>query len=206
MAAEMSKLLNDLTRVPDIIGGLGLCIATAQKAFDLEYMQNIEKLLFLTKALLGRQDSDGKPLGEDTEAFKKITQSEALFKELLIALAPPRYQYTETTLSVKLDLAQTMDKTVSGGLGVGYQGIAINAAFTVGYGYDYRAAAECRTVIHAIPADRTVFEPLLNQAKQLSDKTLALPERSEIDQKLFDQTFRIFEKLVEIKPPQEPPK
>ncbi|MFC1822086.1 hypothetical protein ACFL9T_05215 [Thermodesulfobacteriota bacterium] len=198
---QTSRLINDLTKVPHIVGALGLSIAAAQKAFNLDYMDNIERLLFMTKALLGRKKTDGSNIDEGSEEDKKIAEFEALFKDLLSSLAPPRYQYTETTLAVKLDLAQTMDMGVSIGLGVGFQGIAINAAFTIGYGYDYRAAAECRTVIHAIPADKTVFDPLMNRAATVNDKVLALPERSEVDQKIIDQAYKIFEKLIGFEPP-----
>jgi hypothetical protein len=182
---------------------LGLCIAAAQKAFNLDYLDNVEKLLFMTKALLGRKNSDGKDIEKGNPEDKKIDQFEALFKDLLTTLAPPRYQYTETTLAVRLDLAQTMDLSADVGLGVGFQGISINAAFAIGYGYDYRAAAECRTVIHAIPADKTVFEALMNRAANINDKVLELPNRAEVDQKIIEQAYSIFDKLIGFKPPKE---
>lgn len=203
MPTQASKLIKDLTKVPHIVGGLGLSIAAAQKAFNLDYMNNIERLLFMTKALLGRKSTDGTDIDEGTPEDEKIAEFEALFKDLLSSLAPSRYQYTETTLAVKLDLAQTMDMSADIGLGVGYQGIAINAAFTIGYGYDYRAAAECRTVIHAIPADKTVFDPLMNRAATINDKVLDLPDRTEVDQQIVEKSYSIFEKLIGFKPPNE---
>lgn len=203
MTTQANRLIEDLTKVPHIVGGLGLSIAAAQKAFNLDYLNNIEKLLFMTKALLGRNNTDGSDIADGSSEDEKIAQFEGLFKHLLSSLAPPRYQYTETTFTVRIDLAQTMDMSADIGLGVGFQGISVNAAFAVGYGYDYRAAAECRTVIHAIPADKTVFEPLMNRAKEINNKVLDLPDRAEVDQKIVEQAYRIFEKLIGFKPPNE---
>lgn len=205
----VTKLIEDLSHVPNIIGALGLSIAAAQKAFNADYLDGIERILVMAQQLLGERNAAGTALSDDEkvrlEAFKD------LFKSLLVTIAPPRYQFTETTLTVKLDLAQTMKVGGTVGLGVGYGGIALNAALTVGFGYDYRAAAECRTVIHAVHADDKTLTALLDRAKEFGNQTLALPERSTIDQKLIDQTGAIFEKVIGAKPPEiatkkEPPK
>jgi hypothetical protein len=184
--ADTSKLIRDLNSVPNIIGTLGLSIAAAQKAFNHDYLSNVEQLLGLAKAM--------SPPGASPEEFR------ALLKDLLASCAPSRYQFTETTLAVKLDLAQSMDTSTSVGLGIGYGGVALNAAFTIGYGYDYQAAAECRATIHAIPADQTVFKPLLDRAANISDKALAVPARSEVDKAIYDRNAAIFEKLFAQKP------
>lgn len=189
---QTSKLIQDLTKVPNIVGGLGLSIAAAQKAFNLDYIENVERILALAKSLLGGKDENG----EDVD----ISKFEALFTDLLVAVAPPRYQYSETTLGVRLDLAQTFDLAGDVGLGFGMQGISINAAFSIGYGYDYRAAAECRTVIHAIPADNTVFQPLLERAKELNERALTLPAQSQVDRAIIDQAATTFEKALGVKP------
>lgn len=194
-----TKLIEDLSHVPNIIGGLGLSIAGAQKAFNADYLDGIERILVMAQQILGERKAGGGALSDDEKA--RLDAFRDLFKSLLIAVAPPRYQFTETTLTVKLDLAQTMKVVGNVGLGVGYGGIALNAALTVGFGYDYRAAAECRTVIHAVHADDKTFTALLDRAKELGNKDLALPERSTIDQKLIDQTGVIFEKVIGTKPP-----
>jgi hypothetical protein len=200
-----SKLIGDLTRVPNIVGALGLSIAAAQKLFNADYLENVERILAMTLRLAGAKKA-GAAAGETaplTPAEQaKHDEFAALFKELLTQLAPPRYQYTETTLSVKLDLAQTMDLNATVGLGLGFGGVAVNAALTVGYGYDYRAAAECKSVIHAIPADQTVWKDLLARAGKLGDSTLSLPPQSQIEQSMLATTERIYLKLVEAKPPQ----
>jgi hypothetical protein len=183
---KVSDLINDLSSVPNIIGNLGLSIAAAQKAFNLDYLENIERIFGLVRATLG---APAQP-----DAMVPIIQ------DMLKAVAPARYQLSETTLAVKLDLAQTLESSASAGLGVGYGAVTLNAAFTIGYSYDYRAAAECHTVIHAIPADQAVFQKLLDRSKELNDKTLELLPKAPIDQALWDQTTKMVEKLTGVKP------
>ena len=81
--------------------------------YTLDYLDNIERILALTNILLGEQvlDDDGFAVDMDEEQKKKLDYFRDFFMELLIQLAPPRYQYTETTLAVKLDLAQSFDAT-----------------------------------------------------------------------------------------------
>jgi hypothetical protein len=201
-----SKLIEDLNHVPNIIGALGLSIAAAQRAFDANYLDGIERVMALAKMVLcpeAAQGSTGVPAPTDSNS--------AILKDLITALAPSRYQYTETTLSVRLDLAQHFEGSAEGGLGVNLGAVSVNAAFTVGYAFDYRAAAECRTVIHAIPFDTNTREALLKRAETLSSSSLALPDRSKVDEKLIEQTGRIFEKLTgtaarDIKKPETPSK
>ncbi len=204
--ADTSKLIKDLTYVPHILGGLGLSIAAAQKAFNSNYLENIEKIIALAKAVAGGQkaDANGDPVEMSDDEKERYEEFQSFFKEMITALAPARYQYTETTLSVRLDLAQTMDFGATAGLGLGFGGVSINAAFTVGYGYDYQAAAECKAVIHAIPADQGAFPQLLNRAASINDKALTLPDRSDVDQNIIETTERIFEKMLGdgVKPPQ----
>src|SRR5262249_1126221 len=116
--------------------------------------------------------------------------------------APSRYQFTETTLSVRIDLAQSMSVNTGVGLGVGYGGVALNASLALGYRYDYRAAAECRTVINAIPSDATMLQTLLERAKELNAKALELPARTEVDQDIITQSQKIVEKIVGTAPRQ----
>ena len=194
-----SMLIADLSKVPNIVGGLGLAIAAAQKAFNLDYLESLERVVGLIHALLAGKGADGKDL-TDAQA-QRLAEARPAIADMIKALAPSRYQYTETTLSVRLDLAQTKSVDVSVGLGVGYGAIAVNASLAVGYRYDYRAAAECRTVIHAIPADPQMLQVLIERATQLSEKALELPPRTEVDQRIIDQARTVFEKIVDAKPP-----
>ena len=194
-----SMLIADLSKVPNIVGGLGLAIAAAQKAFNLDYLEGLERVVAMTQLLLAGKGADGKDL-TDVQA-QRLAEARPAIADMIKALAPSRYQYTETTLSVRLDLAQTKSVDVSVGLGVGYGAIAVNASLAVGYRYDYRAAAECRTVIHAIPADPQMLQVLIERATQLSEKALELPPRTEVDQRIIDQARTVFEKIVDAKPP-----
>lgn len=188
MAVHASDLIKDLNNVPNIVGGLGLSIAAAQKAFDVEFLDSIERILAMAKQVLGGDFKN--PDGTVNQAAIDFLQN------MILKLAPSRYQYTETTLSVRMDLAQSLRVAGSIGLGFGIGAIAINAAVTLGYAYDYRAAAECKTVIHAYSLDPTVFTTLLTRAATLDDKSLELPPRSEVDQTLYDKNAAILKKTT----------
>lgn len=199
MTGKASKLVKDLSTIPEIIGGLGLSIAEAQKAFNLDYMDNIERLIGIAKQLQSGPEIP-EDMKNDEAAIAAIKENFEGFKayilDLLKTLAPPRYQFTETTFSVRLDLAQTMSVAASGGFSIGYGGVALNAAMTVGYGYDYRAAAEVKTIIHAEPADKTTFKALLGQADKFSDKALELPAGAQVDKDIIEKTYAIANKLT----------
>jgi hypothetical protein len=186
VSSKASILVKDLSSVPSIVGGLGLSIAAAQKAFNLDYIESVERLLAQAKLLLGGAETS-------EEGFKRF---ESLLQNLVLSLAPSRYQFTETTLAVRLDLAQTFSKSQEMGLGANVGAVAITAAMSSAFGYDYRASAEVRTVLHAIPADPSQFKALLDQAKNLGDKSLELPVRSEVDDEIYAASSRIFEKMV----------
>ena len=201
---KVSELINDLSSVPNIIGNLGLSIAAAQKAFNLDYLENIERMFALIKATLGgvkAGDATHPAAALSTDEQAKVDAMASTIQDMLKAIAPSRYQFSETTLSVRLDLAQTLQASGTVGLGVGFSAITLNAAFTIGYSYDYRAAAECRTVIHAIPADQTTFQKLLDRSKELNDRTLELPAKAQIDQAIWDQSTKMLEKLTGVKAP-----
>lgn len=190
-----SKLINDLTRIPGIVASLGLGIADAQKRMNLGYLESLEVLIGQVKSLLGGPDKD-----------KGI--SPEFLSQLLMNLAPPRYQFTETTFAVKLDLSQSIDVTVEGGLGFALGAFVVNAAYAVGYSSDYRAAAECRTVIHAVlPSgdNKALFDALLKSAAALDAKALDLPARTEISTELINATNSIAAKFNAAPAPITPP-
>lgn len=186
-----SELISDLDSVPSIVGNLGLSIAAAQKAFNLDYLETLERLLPLIKSVLGQDGAD-----------------DAFLNEMLKRLIPPVYQYTETSLSVRLDLAQSERKAASGNLGVGTGAITLSAGMSASYGLDYRAAAEVRTVIHARPMDQNAMNSLLDRAKTLSQKEIDLPEGTpRIDQEINKTATRLAEQAgrSEDPPPSDPP-
>ncbi len=199
----MSVLIKDLTHVPNIIAALGLGIAQAQRHFNLDYLESLERLLVIAQSMLGGKKDAGAgaaPADLSADEQKRLEAFAGIIKEFLVAMAPPRYQFTETRLNVKLDLAQHLDVGVNAGLSAGIGAVAVNAALSVGYGYDYRAAAECQTVLHAVPMDPTTLRQLLDRAKEITT-TLTLPERTTVDTAVKDQANKVFEKLVGAKPP-----
>jgi hypothetical protein len=197
--AKASELIQDLSNVPSIVGGLGLSIAAAQKAFNLDYLEAMERVIAAVKMLAAPVNgADGKPLSADDKT--KVTGvDQAFLKDLLITLMPAKYQFTETTLDVKLDLATSMKGSGSASLGLNYGAVALSAAFTVGFGYDYRAAAECHTVIHAVPASETTLNSLLTRAATINDKSMTLPTTSAVDQQIYTQQQTLMEKLTGVK-------
>jgi hypothetical protein len=80
--------------------------------------------------------------------------------------------------------------------------VAINASVSIGYGTDYRGAAECRTVLQAIPPDQATLRALLDRAKELSAKDLSMPERSKVDSEVVAQSGRIYQRMVGCPPTQ----
>ena len=186
-----SKLINDLTKVPNIIADLGLGIANAQKQMNSGYLDALRILVAQVASI-----TKGLPDGPDTAKF---------VSELLMNLAPPRYQFTQTELNVKLDLSQSIDVSGQAGIGFGLGAFVVNAAFAAGYSSDYRAAAECRTVIHAIlPTgdNKALFDALIKRATELDGASLTLPERSEFDNRQLDATNSLM-KMLGAKPTPE---
>ena len=81
----------------------------------------------------------------------------------------------------------------------------MNTAFAAGYSSDYRAAAECRTVIHAIlPTgdNKALFDALIKRATELDGASLTLPARSEFDDRQLDATNSLM-KMLGAKPTPE---
>jgi hypothetical protein len=155
-----SSLIDDLSQVPNIIGSLGLAIAEAQKQFDLNYLNGLQTLAAIAKSILATAPPEG------TRDF---------LEKLIQTAAPPRYQFTETTLAVKLDLSETRNWSAQAGLGFGFAGVVVNAAFAYGYSSEYRAGAEIKTTLHAIlpQSNADVFKVLLDRAATLIPPALS---------------------------------
>ncbi len=192
-----SKIISDLTHLPNIIAALGLGIAQAQAKMDLDYLQSLERLVVMAKSLLGGQKaSGGGNVTTSEEEQRNLAQFQSVIKDFLTVLAPTRYQFTETTLTVKLELAQHLDVSGSAGLSAGIGAVAINASLAIGYGSDYRGAAECKTVLHAVPTDANTLRTLLDRANQLGTKELSMPQRHQADAAVQSQASTVFEKMV----------
>lgn len=160
-----SELLQDLRQIPNIIGALGLAVAESQKHFDEEYLRGIERLVALART-------------HDT--------GDEVIRFLLQAAAPSRYQFTETSLAVKLDLAQSRDSASQGGLGFGFAGAVISGAYAANSAQDYRAGAEVRVTLHAVlPGDnQAAFVALLDRVKQSTSPPVTLPTLRPADEKV----------------------
>lgn len=183
MSTQPSQLIEDLSNVPNIISSLGLGIAAAQKAFNLEYLNGLERLFAIAKELHGADN-------EERDKFKD------LFMNMVQTMAPYRYQFTETTLAVRMDLAQSVQKGTSGSLGVSVGAVTLNAAMTEGFSSNYRAAAEVKTVLHAVPFDPAQVAVLIANANALNDKDLTLPEGAEVDNAYMTKSAEILEKVT----------
>lgn len=191
-----SKLIKDLEHVPEIVGSLGLSIADAQRALNVDYLDGLQRVIAFTKSLL--DDPAVKPAAganPDSEDEKKKADYRGFLQAMLKQLAPSRYQFSETTLTVRLNLAQRLDVGAQAGIGIGVGAVAVNASMALAYGFDYQAAAECRTVLHAYPADGNVMDKLLARAATLNDKALTLPERHATDAALIEKANGVFTQM-----------
>src|SRR5512132_352087 len=102
----MSRLVQDLGNLPGIVGGLGRSIAEAQKQLNADFVLNVGRLLEMIRETLGTEGTT--PDNDAREAIGK----------LLTALAPSRYQFTQTTIEFSADIAERMQQ--EGELGVGF--------------------------------------------------------------------------------------
>ncbi len=175
------RLTSQLVRVADIVGDLGLNIAEAQKELNRDYLQNIKHLMKIVGDTLGTENG--------TE------EQRAALVALIKSLAPSRYQYTETTLDFSADIAETLQLGAEVGGGATFKVVNINASMTLGYGYDYRAAARITTTIHALP-DPNLSEKLLQQSAAIRANTAALPSPAEIDKEIYEGVSNIMKALT----------
>jgi hypothetical protein len=162
-------LIDSLAAVPGIIADLGLSIAEAQKALNLEYLNALERVFVIAQAI------NAKPPAKTGAPQDKVPEgTAAAMQAVLEAFTPTRYQFTETSLAVRLDLARSLraGATVGGGAALG--AVLVNAALTVGYGYDFRGAAEVRTVLHAAPPGADLNK-LIERAAKLGENDSILP-------------------------------
>jgi hypothetical protein len=184
------RLTGQLYHLPSIVGKLGISIANAQKALNADYLENIRQLLVMIDGIL---KDDGKTTQSGAQSDDGTRQ--AAMMELLRALAPSRYQFTETSIDFSADLSETLSVAAAGGLGGGFGAVVFNASLAVGFGRDYRAAARVKSILHAIPADKSMMEPLLGRARDMDAIRMTLPQRTEIDAATYNQLADVREAL-----------
>ena len=198
--AKPSKLITDLKTVPDIIGELGVNIARAQKALNHDYVVNLKTIVDIAKDLIGKPptgnpqapppaNSPAKPQTNSSESSadeSKPPSAEDILKDIVRQLAPVRYVYTETSLAVKLDLAQSLEIGGGGGLGGGIGALMVNASFSLAFAQQYRGTAECRTVIHPDSRSGAVSDSMMTRVKELAQKDLVLADVPQVDQAIWN--------------------
>ena len=147
--SKVDEFYEKLQTLPRLISDLALSIAEAQRRMDENYLKELRDFTDIVLPLL--QDGTG-----------KADQYLALFK----AIAPSRYQFTETVVEVRADLQMTtMSQTEIGGqIGIKTPvfAVAVNASYTKRSAYDFRAAALVRTQLNAIPSTPDVLDKLLD--------------------------------------------
>jgi hypothetical protein len=181
-------LINDLTKVPNIIADLGLGIANAQKQMNSGYLDALRILVAQVASI-----TKGLPEGPDTAKF---------VSELLMNLAPPRYQFTQTELNVKLDLSQSIDVSVQAGIGFGLGAFVVNAA-AAGSRRTTRRRMPYRHSCHPSTGDnKALFDALIKRATELDGASLTLPARSEFDDRQLDAPNSLM-KMLGAKPTPE---
>src|SRR5688500_1408866 len=146
---KLDKLYGGLQTLPKLIRDLALSVARAQTALDQNYMESLAAFTKIVKQAVG---NDG---------------SAADYINLFKAIAPSRYQFTETVIEVRADLqiASVSQTEVGAEVGINREVFAatVNFSYLKRSASDYQAAAVVRTVLNAIPAEPGVLEKLLER-------------------------------------------
>lgn len=155
MPDSLQQFYNGLQTVPKLISDLALGVAEAQRRLDHDYMENLAEFIRLVNSLQG---SGSTPMAATADQFL------SLFR----AMAPSRYQFTETVVEVRADLQMSSMSEFSGGVDFGLKAaifaIAINASYTKRTAYDTTASAVIRSTLNAVPAEPGMLDKLLPRA------------------------------------------
>lgn len=171
--SELDKLTGQLYYLPGIIGNLGVSVANAQKVMNDDYIRNIQLIMQMAHGLFDKSDSTADKM--------------SVIKDLLKELAPTRYQFTETSLEFSADLSERKTKDSQGALGGGMGGFTITAGYASSFGYDYRAAARVKTVLHPMPpVNEEMSNVLLDSAKEKGIKLTELPAPTKLDKATYE--------------------
>lgn len=167
---ELDQLYSGLQTLPGLIGDLALSVATAQQRLDQSYIESLTDFTRMVKELITAKGKDNATTATPAADYLN------LFK----AIAPSRYQFTETVIEVRADLQMASSSQLEIGASVGIKRPVFAATVNVSYlkrtASDYRAAATVRSVLNAIPADSSLLDQLL--ARGGNAPSAALPENS----------------------------
>src|SRR5262245_577151 len=144
---RFQKFFESFDTIPKLVSDLALSIAVAQQRMDVAYLRSLREIAELAKPLL-KDDA-------------KVTEFITMFK----AIAPARYQFTETIVEVRADMQLSTGQQFTIGVTAPFA-VAVNASYTRRTASDYRASALIRTVIQAVSADPGTMQSLLNAAKE----------------------------------------
>jgi len=183
--SEIDKFYEKLQTLPRLISDIALSIAEAQRRMDQTYMEDLAAFSDIILPLL--QDGTG-----------KADQFISLFR----AIAPSRYQFTETVIEVRADLQMTNaeEGTIAGSVGIKTPvfAVAVNASYTKRSAYDFRASALIRTQLNAIPSNPDLLDKLLDPGSV--GTTMSDAQRY----KVFAEIFNNFPRPL-LSPPSLPP-
>jgi hypothetical protein len=178
--APIDKFYDSLQTVPKLIRDLALGVAEAQRALDHDYLLNLAEFTKVIRSAVVPDPAAPIPAGEYIGLFR--------------AMAPSRYQFTETSAEVHADLqlASSNELQVGGeiGLKAAVFAVAVNASYTRKNAYNYEAAATIRTVIHAVPADPGVMEKLVARAASAPSNQLPEDARWKVVAEAFQTLFK----------------
>jgi len=179
---EIDKFYSSLGTVPALIGELAMSVAAAQARLDRNYVDSFTRFVEVVRSAVndGVEDATtGTTLSADEKAKAKDAAGKRLIG-LFQAIAPSRYQFTETVLEVRADLQASGATSLGAGFSIGGPAaVAVNASYTRRNSYDYRAAALIKTTLHAISANDDVLKALLERLEKTP--TIALPASAEAD-------------------------
>jgi hypothetical protein len=152
---QLNDFYNGLQTVPKLISDLALGIAEAQRRLDGDYLDNLAEFFRLVSTLQG---AGSMPVAATADQFL------SLFR----AMAPSRYQFTETVVEVHADLQMSSlsELKIGGNVGIkaGVFALAVNASYTKRTAYDARASAVIRCTLNAVPAEPGMLDKLLPRA------------------------------------------
>ena len=160
---EIDKFYASLGTVPALLGELAMSVAAAQARLDRNYVDSFTRFVEVVRKAVNDGVEDGAGGGLDAAAKSKAKDAAATrLIGLFQAIAPSRYQFTETVLEVRADLQASGATSLAAGFSIGGPAaVAVNASYTRRNSYDYRAAALIKTTLHAISASDDVLKELL---------------------------------------------
>ena len=228
ISGDASKLVNDLSYIPSIIGAMGENIAEAQQKLNADYVRTLglvtavlgrmaqaewseeAKSAYIEKAkeeaVEGLTDEEEKKAAsqkaeEQAKAF--LDSSEDAKKEsismMLKSFAPSLYHFTESTLEFRADFSQTSNTAINAGLGGGLYGFTLSAGMATAFGYDYQAAGRITSVLSAVRADQELQNNMMNRAKEVRTSGVELPAAKAMDEAFLAQAAKTFETMTGLK-------